>query len=200
MAGLTKASEGYITWKGVEQRPRELTNKIGVVMQDPEPYFLGKTVLDELIMWRDDKTPDDVRRVMSMVGLNHVSLLKPPSKLSGGQKKRLALASQLMRDPLPELFVMDEPFAGVDAIAQKQLVEVIGSLKKRFAIVIVTHEPGELLDLANRIVHIAKKTAIEVPRDVIERAKRVRKQNRKLLRESIKREKQQFQSKKESPS
>lgn len=172
MAGFTRLrkNRGTLFWNGKEKKAKHLIGEIGMVMQEQDEFFLGRNVLEELILWREEKTPDDVRKVMATVGLSNVSLMKDPLELSGGQKKRLALASQLMRDPLPKLFLLDEPFAGVDGESQKELVGVISKLKKQFGVAIVTHEPGDLLLLADRVVQIADKRAIEVPRQVITRA------------------------------
>jgi energy-coupling factor transport system ATP-binding protein len=180
MIGFLTAQGGRILWKGNKIRRGVLKTKIAMVMQRPRDYFLGSTVLQELVAGHNHATPDDVRDVLFGVGLANVSLLKRPEDLSGGQMKRLAVAAQLMREPRPELFLLDEPMAGVDPAARCELAMLLSDLTSDFALVIVSHEPAELLQYADRVVQLARGRLIEVAPDVIERARR---RNAALLRE-----------------
>lgn len=176
MIGLKQVErgKGQLIWKGEVTKPSKMMNNIGVVMQNPGQYFLTPTVLDELVMGRDTKTPDDVRRVLSAVGLMDVSLMVNPRSLSGGQVRRLAVASQLMREPLPLLFVLDEPLAGVDWTARRDLIKLLGSLKSQFAVIIVSHEPGDLLEYADRVVEVSRGGMYDIDKGIIEKAIEVR--------------------------
>lgn len=176
MIGLKKVEprNGQLFWQGRLTKPSQMMEHVGVVMQNPGQYFLTPTVLDELVMGRNTKTPDDVRRVLYAVGLTDVSLMASPRSLSGGQIRRLALASQLMREPLPLLFVLDEPLAGVDWTARRELVQLLGSLKSQFAVVIVSHEPGDLLEYADRVVQVGRGGMFDIDKRVIQRAIKVR--------------------------
>lgn len=177
MAGLKAPESGKIYWKGEEEKKRgKLVKNIGVVMQSPGDYLIMPTILQELVQSRPTRTPDDVRRVMHWVGLPNVSLLSDPSKLSGGQTRRLALASQLMREPVPELFVLDEPLVGVDWAGREELVEVLGQLKSQFSVVVVSHEPAELLHYADRVLQVARGRMREVDRSIIDNAIRIQKE------------------------
>ncbi len=173
MLGLKEAERGKLFWKGKEAKRKHLIQKIGVVMQSPGDYFFLPTVLEELVMNRPSRTPDDVRHIMHATGLSNVSLLANPRSLSGGQTRRLALASQMMREPLPELFVLDEPLVGVDWTGRDELIELLGSLKSKFAMVIISHEPAELLPFADRVVQVARGRMHEVKREVIDKALRI---------------------------
>lgn len=166
--------EGEIYWKGKKVNPSRMIDHIGVVMQNPAAYFITPTVLDELVLERETKTPDDVRRVLAAVGLTDISLMARPKSLSGGQVRRLALASQLMREPLPELFVLDEPLAGVDWTARRDLAKLLGSLKSQFGIIIVSHEPGELLQYADRVVEVGRGDMRDIDNQIIRKAIKVR--------------------------
>lgn len=176
MTGLVRVERGNgeLYWCGKLTPPGRMLDHIGAVMQSPGQYFLCPTVLEELTLGREGKTPDDVRRVLAAVGLLDVSLMAPPTSLSGGQIRRLALAAQLMREPLPTLFVLDEPLAGVDWTARRDIVKLLGSLKSQFAIVIVSHEPGELLPYADRVVEVSRGGMHDIHQDIIRRAVRVR--------------------------
>lgn len=150
-----------------------MIKKIGAMMQNPANFFYTQTVLDELTMGRDC-TPDDVRRVLTATGLTNISLLSDPKSLSGGQIRRLALASQLMREPVPPLFVLDEPLAGVDWTGRRELIRFLGSLKSQFAIVLVSHEPAELLKYADRVVQVRQGAMYDIDPKIIKRAVVVR--------------------------
>lgn len=176
MTGLTSVDRGNgeLFWQGRLTKPARMLNHVGVVMQNPGQYFLCPTVLEELTMGRPTKTPQDVRLVLAAVGLLDVSLKAPPRSLSGGQIRRLALASQLMRDPLPSLFVLDEPLAGVDWTARRDIINFLGSLKSQFAIIIVSHEPGDLLEYADRVVEISREGMHDLDNDIIRKAVHIR--------------------------
>ena len=107
---------------------------VGLVPQRTSDAFLGRSVLEELTLFRDDvTTPDDVRRTLDAVGLGAVSLLAPPPSLSGGQQRRLALASQLLRQPRVRLLLLDEPLAGVDGGARRGIAALLGRVKAALA-------------------------------------------------------------------
>mmetsp|Transcript_26082 Transcript_26082/g.102390 ORF Transcript_26082/g.102390 Transcript_26082/m.102390 type:complete len:291 (+) Transcript_26082:159-1031(+) len=185
LAGYNTPSKGKLLLNGKRSNSKNLGKAVGSVFQFPGNYFLGSTILDELIVGRDYATPDLVREVMkqvpnherkpashekhrqssfkqtffcfssAQVGLYDVSLLQNPRQLSGGQKRRLSLASQLMRQPIPEVLIMDEPLAGIDRRGHLGIVELIESLKNQMAVVIVTHDPGVLLTCADRVRNAA---------------------------------------------
>lgn len=184
MTGLIKLKprNGTMFWNGKEMKSKHMLDHIGLVLQDPVNYFFMPTVLDELIVGRPDKTPNDVRDVMKAVGLQNISLLRDPRSLSGGQVRRLAIADQLMRDPRPTLFALDEPLAGVDWTGRREIAELLGTLKRQFAIVIVSHEPGELLEYADRVVEVGRGGTHEIHPRVIAKAISIRAQRKREVR------------------
>ncbi|OSX71692.1 hypothetical protein BU14_0510s0009 [Porphyra umbilicalis] len=147
-----------LTLDGVRYRRRRraaaaLRAAVGLVPQRTSDAFLGRSVLEELTLFRDDvTTPDDVRRTLDAVGLGAVSLLAPPPSLSGGQQRRLALASQLLRQPRVRLLLLDEPLAGVDGGARRGIAALLGRVKAALPVAVVTHQPGELLGVADRVL------------------------------------------------
>mmetsp|Transcript_2985 Transcript_2985/g.5715 ORF Transcript_2985/g.5715 Transcript_2985/m.5715 type:complete len:253 (-) Transcript_2985:2130-2888(-) len=174
LAGLRKPNRGGIWWKGKRSRNHgELANHVGMVLQNPRAYFLGNTVLEELRLW-NDASVSDVRQVMGLVGLESISLIGDPRQLSGGQQKRLAFAVQLLRKPLPELMLLDELFAGVDPATRRDMLRLLGELKQRMSIVVVSHEPAEFLPICNKAFQVARKRIVSIPQDVIERAMKIR--------------------------
>lgn len=175
LIGFITASSGEFFLKGEKIKQKRLRRKIAMVMQRPADFFYGRSVVEELTLGADGATPDDVRAVLFAVGLRDISLLKKPRQLSGGQQKRLAVAAQLMRrrlsDDPPELMLLDEPLAGVDAAGRKGMARLVGALSDQLALVIVSHEPGELLEYADRVVQLAHGRLFEVDQAVLRRAR-----------------------------
>ena len=184
MSGLQSIprKDGEIFWKGTKMRASKLIRNIGMVMQHPADYFICPTVLDEIIAGRPTKTPDDVRRILAAVGLSNISLMARPAELSGGQIRRLAIASQLAKDPLPELFILDEPMAGVDWTARHDVVKLLQTLKSQFAVIIVSHEPGDLLKYADRVVEVGRGDMHDIDPKIVKRAIKIRKQTKSEAR------------------
>ena len=77
---------------------------------------------------------------------------KYPFKLSGGEKRRVALAACTILQP--KVILLDEPLAGLDRVGQKDLSQVINSLSKDHIIIVVTHEPELLLDQTTSILFL----------------------------------------------
>ncbi|CAN8061409.1 unnamed protein product [Agarophyton chilense] len=194
MTGLTKLRprQGTILWDGQVIKAKRLLDNIGLILQNPANYLFLPTVLDELIMGRPEKTPDDVREVLAAVGLQNVSLMSCPRSLSGGQVRRLALADQLMREPKPSLFALDEPLAGVDWTGRREISDLLGSLKRKFAIVIISHEPGDLLKYADRVVEIGRGGAHEIDPHIVAKAIRVRAKRKKEAKARARKEAMEY--------
>jgi len=170
ISGLNHPDSGELYWKNERMKPKDMVKKVGVMMQMPGNYFFMRTILQELVMGRITRTPDDVRKVMAQVGLFDISLSRSPKSLSGGETRRLALASQIMREPTPEVITLDEPLVGVDWDGREDIIKLLGELKRQFALVIVSHEPKELLIHCDRLIQIANGEAHEVERNVIDKA------------------------------
>lgn len=96
-------------------------------------------------------TTDTIADIMSLTGLIEQAP-KRPHQLSGGQKKRLALARALAIRP--KLLVLDEPFSGLDTVAKQALINTILGLKQRrqFPVILISHDLAEIRALANNIM------------------------------------------------
>lgn len=178
-------NEGALFWKGEKVRARTVLRHTGAVLQDPSAYFVCGTVLDELVQGRRTRTPADVRAALEATGLTSISLVGDPRALSGGQTRRLAVAVQLLKEPTPELLVLDEPLAGVDWAGQREMVQFFADVGKRFTVLLVSHEPGELLEAADRVVEVRGGRVCEVGREVVRRAVETRERLREERRERV---------------
>ncbi len=91
---------------------------------------------------------DRLTEALKEVGLENIPLDTSPHNLSGGQQRRLSLAVQLIRQP--NLLLLDEPTAGLDWSMRRQLAKLLASLKQHWTLLVVSHDAGELLPIADR--------------------------------------------------
>ncbi|KAF9663543.1 hypothetical protein SADUNF_Sadunf17G0062300 [Salix dunnii] len=163
LSGINKPTSGSICVQrygndgNPDQLPEQLSpEKVGIVFQFPERYFVADTIADEVTFgWPRRKSSLQVRehlalnlqRAVNWVGLNGVSLDKDPHSLSGGYKRRLALAIQLVE--VPDLLILDEPLAGLDWKARADVVKLLKHLKKELTVLVVSHDLKELAALVD---------------------------------------------------
>lgn len=148
LTGLAEKTSGELFWRNQELIPMQLQQIGGLVFQFPERHFCGSTVLEELRFGHPELKTQQVTEALEEVGLEQISFNTPPHALSGGQQRRLALAVQLIRQP--NLLMLDEPTAGLDWSMRRQLVKLLAKLKAHWTLLIVTHDAGELLKIADR--------------------------------------------------
>jgi energy-coupling factor transport system ATP-binding protein len=148
LAGLAEQTKGKIFWREQELTPLHLQQLAGLVFQFPERHFCGGTILEELRLGHPEMGSERIHEALAEIGLDFLSLSTSPNALSGGQQRRLALAVQLIRQP--NLLLLDEPTAGLDWSMRRQLVKLLAKLKNHWTLLVVTHDPSELLAIADR--------------------------------------------------
>ncbi len=129
---------------------------IGMVFQDADTQIVADTVADEVAFGLENlNTPrarihEKVDQTLAYMNLIHLKD-RNPSTLSGGEKRRLAIAGILVMDP--EIIVLDEPFANLDHPASRDLVEIICRLNREGqTIIMATHEVEEVITHASRML------------------------------------------------
>ena len=165
MNGLKHPSEGRILFRGRDlsdkKVARECRGEIGLVFQYPEHQLFADTVAKDVAFGprnlglSEPEVDDRVRRALHRVGLS-VDLIgdKSPFDLSGGQKRRVALAGILAMEP--KILVLDEPSVGLDPRGHTELVNLVSRLRKEgLTIVMVSHVMGDLARLSDRILVLA---------------------------------------------
>lgn len=148
LAGLSEQTAGRIFWREQELTSLHLQQLAGLVFQFPERHFCGGTILEELRLGHPELRAEHINQALQEVGLAHLPRHTSPQSLSGGQQRRLALAVQLIRQP--HLLLLDEPTAGLDWSMRRQLVSLLAKLKADWSLLVVTHDAGELLAIADR--------------------------------------------------
>ena len=141
ISGLTTHQQGQILWKNKQITKRQRRWLCGVVFQFPERYFLGLTVGQELRIGHRKLQGHVQGKALEKVGLTKVDLQQSPERLSGGQQRRLAVAVQLLRQPIPSILLLDEPTAGLDWSSKNEILQLIDNLSCEQIIIVVTHEP-----------------------------------------------------------
>lgn len=138
--------------------PRELVRHVGFVFQNPEHQFVSDSVTAELAVGavRAGIAPEARKRrvgeLLERLGLSHLAAANPFT-LSGGEKRRLSVATALVARP--ELLVADEPTFGQDARTWDELVELLGeSRDDGRAVLFVTHDEELVEVLADRVVRL----------------------------------------------
>ncbi|MDI3543027.1 MAG: energy-coupling factor transport system ATP-binding protein [Candidatus Atribacteria bacterium] len=142
---------------------QEIRRKVGLVFQYPEDQFFEETVFKEVAfaprnLGVEGKTLEDrVRWSLEAVGLNFEAVKdKSPFELSGGQMRRVAIASILSMEP--EALVLDEPTAGLDPEGKRIILNQLVKLQKErgLTLIIVSHSMEDLARVAKRIVIMDK--------------------------------------------
>ncbi len=148
LSGLAEPTQGQVFWGNQPLTDLHLQQLAGLVFQFPERHFCGATLLEELRLGHPDLSGDRLKDALTEVGLSDLDWQTAPNALSGGQQRRLALAVQLIRQP--NLLLLDEPTAGLDWSMRRQLAKLLQKLKEHWTLLVVSHDPGELLPLADR--------------------------------------------------
>lgn len=172
LMGLLKPDDGQILVGGVEitglrgRHLDRLRERFGVVFQGGA-LFDSLTAFDNVAFPLREKTrlPEEVIREKCLTLLKHVGLAdvghKYPAEVSGGMKKRVALARALTMDP--EIVLFDEPTTGLDPIMVNAIHRLILDLHRRigFTAILVSHEIPEIFGIADRVAMLHRGIIIE---------------------------------------
>ena len=161
--GLLKPTSGQILLDGrdIWAEPKKIRNvrfQVGLVFQYPEYQLFEETVYQDIAFGpkNQGKTGDEldhaVREAARLVGLRDEHLEKSPFELSGGQKRRAALAGVLAMEP--KVLVLDEPTAGLDPAGRENLMANIREYhrNKGTTIILVSHSMDEIAQNVDRIL------------------------------------------------
>ncbi len=163
LAGLINPSEGEIIVDGekfpdYKSAARALRRKVGIVFQYPEHQLFEETVYRDIAFGPKNKgltekeIDECVRKSASLAHLKEELFDKSPFELSGGQKRRVAIAGVLATNP--EVLILDEPAAGLDPSGRARLLEELKRIRAQegTTIILISHSMEDLAENVDRII------------------------------------------------
>lgn len=184
--GLIKPSEGRVSVAGFDltdkkTKLRDVRFKVGLVMQYPEHQLFEETVFKDIAFGPQnmglsrDEIKNRVEFAANMVGLSKGLLNKSPFDLSGGQKRRVAIAGVLAMEP--EILILDEPTAGLDPGGRDEILFKIKDMHERMnlTVILVSHSMEDVARLADRILVMngGRVEMFDTPSKIFKNAKRL---------------------------
>lgn len=162
--GLLLPSSGKVYVDGVDltqkgTQLRRIRQKVGMVFQYPEHQLFGETVLEDVGFGpsngglAEGEVIERVREAMAYVGLDYETLKdNSPFELSGGQKRRVAIAGVLAMKP--SVLILDEPTAGLDPEGREEILQEIKHLREQrgITVILVTHSMEDVARLVERLI------------------------------------------------
>lgn len=161
--GLMKATSGTIYFHGQDIYAddfdlRELRSRVGLVFQYPEHQLFETTIFDDVCFGpknqglSKEECEKRAKEALELVGFPEELYLQSPFELSGGQKRRAAIAGVLaMR---PKVLVLDEPTAGLDPRGRDEILDQIAELHKKtgITVILVSHSMEDIAKYVDRII------------------------------------------------
>ena len=167
--GLLKPTSGQVLFDGTDiweskERTRQVRCQVGLVFQYPEYQLFEETVYQDIAFGpknmglEEDEVDRRVKQSARFVGLEPGVLEKSPFDLSGGQKRRVAIAGVIAMEP--QVLVLDEPTAGLDPSGSARILDNIRTYhqEKNACIILVSHSMEEVAREAARLVVIHQGT------------------------------------------
>lgn len=177
IAGLIDLTSGSVTIDNLPVADKKIRRLVGIVFQYPEHQLFEETVERDIAFapknfgLSDAEISARVEEAMRQVGLPAELKTVSPFELSGGQKRRVAIAGILALKP--KYLILDEPTAGLDPLAKENLLkEIFSSVKKSgVTIILVSHNMEDIARFANRVVVLAQGQILFVgtPRELFSR-------------------------------
>ena len=177
--GLLKPESGTILLDGVDihsdkKITRQTRFRVGLVFQYPEYQLFEETVYKDIAFGpknmglSNEEIDRRVNEAAELVGLTHEQLLVSPFDLSGGQKRRVAIAGVIAMEP--EILILDEPTAGLDPAGREEILGNIEAYRKakNATIIMVSHSMNDVARLTDRLIVMnhAKKAMDGTPTEI----------------------------------
>jgi len=147
LLGLLSPVDGQVTVFGVNpaKQFRDIRHRVGVLLQNVDDQIIGPTVWDDVTFtpralgWSRSEVEARGNAICERLEISHLKA-RIPHYLSGGEKRKVALAGALVTEP--ELLIMDEPFTGLDPRSRSELVRLMNQIHSEYGVtyVVSTHE------------------------------------------------------------
>ena len=161
--GLLKPSSGAVFYDGKDINDsdfskKKLRSKVGLVFQYPEYQLFESTVIDDVKFGPKNIGMDSLKIDMNsfeplkQVGIGEDLLDVSPLELSGGQKRRVAIAGVLAMEP--EVLILDEPTAGLDPSGRDEILDLVAKLHKerKLTVILVSHSMEDVARYVERLI------------------------------------------------
>lgn len=158
--GIASPRKGTIIVGDLEVNKKNLSdirNKVGFVFQNADDQLFMPSVYDDIAFGlrncniREDQVKDQVDKVLKMLNIYDLKE-RPPYKLSGGEKRAVAIATVLAMDP--KIIIMDEPTIGLDPKSRRQFINFLKTMDK--TLIIATHDMDMVWELCSRAIVMDK--------------------------------------------
>ena len=180
--GLLKATSGHVYWNGNDIFAdgfdrREFRGHVGLVFQYPEYQLFETDVLKDVCFGpknlglSEEEAKVRAKEALALVGIDEKLFKSAPFELSGGQKRRVAIAGVLaMR---PEILILDEPTAGLDPKGRDEILDSVSAIRRETGntVILVSHSMDDVAEYVDRVI-VINKGRIEfdgMPRDIFSR-------------------------------
>ena len=174
--GLLKPTTGRVLLEGEDifKDIIKTRTKIGLVFQEPDTQFVGQTVKEDIAFGPENLQLSEsiinqrVTASMEPVGLSSLAERRP-YELSGGEKRKLAIAGVLAMHP--EIIIFDEPFTGLDYFGVTQVLKALVNLHElKKTIIVITHDLEKVIAHADRLIVLEKGQIVldGIPEEVIQ--------------------------------
>jgi cobalt/nickel transport system ATP-binding protein len=175
LTGLMQPTAGVVSWDGEElfykrKHLQKWRRRIGFVMQNPDMQLFAPTIEEDVMYgplqlgWTKESARIAASEAMEACGIDHLRH-KPPHALSSGEKKRAAIAGVAAMNP--DVFILDEPEAGLDPANVQKLVALINTFHQRGKTVIVsTHHVDFAYEWADEYMILDKGSLVKHDRPV----------------------------------
>lgn len=186
--GLLRASSGAVYYNGENiysdgYDMKKLRSKVGLVFQYPEYQLFEVDVFSDVCFGPKNLGLDNeeiearAKEALTLVGLDESFYEQSPFELSGGQKRRVAIAGVLAMKP--EVLILDEPTAGLDPKGRDEILDKISQLHKEkgMTIILVSHSMEDMARYAGRLIVMnhGEKIFDDVPKEVFKHYKELEK-------------------------
>ncbi|AZT90503.1 energy-coupling factor transporter ATPase [Caldicellulosiruptor changbaiensis] len=166
MNGLLIPQRGDVIVDGIntkeKKKVKEIRKRVGLVFQYPEYQLFEETVYRDIAFgpknlgFSDEEIEKRVKEVCELLEIPRAILEKSPFELSGGQKRRVAIAGILAMDP--ECLILDEPTAGLDMRGRKRIFNIIERLHREVkkTIILISHNLEDVASMCERVIVLNK--------------------------------------------
>ena len=161
--GLVKATSGHIYYNGEDIYDEKfsmmkLRSKVGLVFQYPEHQLFETEVLADVCFgpknlgFTKEEAEEKAKAALRMVGMGEEYDKSSPFELSGGQKRRVAIAGVLAMDP--EVLILDEPTAGLDPRGRDEVLDQVSALQRSrgITVILVSHSMEDVAKYVDRLI------------------------------------------------